>query len=398
MQHPRAASKLTPMPLGVYVHIPYCVTKCPYCDFNSYGSGRGFPEAEYTDAVIKELKAYRETLSRGGLVSVFFGGGTPSLFDPRSIERILSRILEYTGSNGSGVEISLEVNPGTAGLDTLRGLRLAGINRISVGIQSFSQRKLDFLGRIYGPGEALRILEEVSKAGFTNFSFDLMYGTRDETLSEWERDLRLASNFPSTHVSAYCLTIENGTEFGKLFKAGRLKLPDEDALSGFISFTTSFLGAAGYPQYEISNYAKPGFECRHNLLYWRGEDYVGVGAGAHSHLGRSGEPGWGVRWANIRNPASYIRAVSGGKKPVDFTEELHREEALEDDILMGFRLSEGLDISGLGRKYGITPDLSRIDYLREDGFIELSGGRVRLTKKGTLLSDEIIVRLAGTLG
>ncbi|MCC6712400.1 MAG: radical SAM family heme chaperone HemW [Candidatus Dadabacteria bacterium] len=386
------------MAFGVYVHIPYCVTKCPYCDFNSYGSRGKFPEEEYTGAILNELGLYGEELAGGGLTSVFFGGGTPSLFAPGSIEKIISAIFEKTGSSGGGVEVSLEVNPKTADLEKLKGLRRAGVNRISAGVQSFTRRKLEFLGRINDPDDSVRILEEVPAAGFTNYSFDLMYGTGGETMAEWEGDLTRALSFPSAHISAYCLTIENGTEFGKLHRAGKLVLPPEDSLSEFISYTTAFLESAGYRQYEISNYARPGYECRHNLLYWRGGDYIGVGAGAHSHLGGAGESGWGKRWANIRNPNSYIKAVSERGKPVDFSEELGRDEAVEDEILMSFRLSEGLDIPALKRKYGVSPDISRIGYLREDGFIEVSGDKLRLTKRGALLSDEIIVRLVNSLG
>jgi putative oxygen-independent coproporphyrinogen III oxidase len=292
--------------------------------------------------------------------------------------------------------VSLEVNPKTAGIEKLKGLRGAGVNRISVGVQSFNQRKLDFLGRINGPEDGRRILEEVRAAGFENYNFDLMYGTSGETIEEWSLDLEEAVRFGSSHISAYCLTIENGTEFGALCKKGKLSLPDDDTLSRFIGYTTEFLGEAGYMQYEISNYARPGKECRHNLLYWRGENYLGLGAGAHSHVKTEGSP-WGRRWANVRNPASYIKAAGEGRKPLDFTEELGRTEALEDQIIMGFRLNEGLDLSALRGKYGIAPDAGYIESLSEDGFIELSGDMIRLTRKGTLLSNEIIVRLVTSL-
>jgi oxygen-independent coproporphyrinogen-3 oxidase len=385
------------MAFGVYIHIPYCVKKCPYCDFNSWGINGGFPESEYTESVLGELEFYRGEIEGRGLTSVFFGGGTPSLFDPRNIGRIISKIYEMTVPHRD-IEVSLEVNPKTADLGKLKGLRDAGVNRISVGVQSFSQRKLDYLGRINSPEDGRRILDEVGSAGFENYNFDLMYGTGGETLDEWRRDLEEAVRFGSSHISAYCLTIEHGTEFGRLFKKGKLILPGEDALSDFISYTTGFLGGAGYGQYEISNYARPGFECRHNLLYWKGESYLGVGAGAHSHLKSTGESPWGLRWANVKPPTAYMKAVKEGKRPVDFSERLTREEALEDSIIMGFRLNEGLDMRGLKDNYGVAPDPDRIDSLREDGFVEVSGNTVRLTKKGTLLSDEIIVRLVSSLG
>lgn len=384
------------MALGVYIHIPYCVKKCPYCDFNSYGVGGRFPEEEYTGCVLRELELYREDLEGRGLGSIFFGGGTPSLFHPRSIEKIINKICEIT-SPEEDIEISLEVNPKTADIEKLRGLRLAGVNRISVGVQSFSQRKLGFLGRINTPSDGRRILKDVVRAGFENYNLDLMYGTGDETLSEWEADLEEAVRLSPKHISAYCLTIENGTEFGKLFDSGALILPEDETLSRFIVYTTEFLEDAGYGQYEISNYARPGRECRHNLLYWRGEDYLGLGAGAHSHFNRGEDSTWGRRWGNMRNPALYLKALGEGKRPVDFTEVLSREEAVQDDIVMGFRLREGIDMQGLYRKYGTAPNLERIECLRTDGFIELSDDSIRLTKKGMLLSDEIIVRLVNSL-
>ena len=383
------------MAFGVYIHIPYCVKKCPYCDFNSWGVRDGFPETGYTDSVLRELEFYRGDIEGMQLSSIFFGGGTPSLFDPRSIGRIISKICEITVPERD-IEVSLEVNPKTADLGKLKGLRSEGVNRISIGVQSFSRRKLDFLGRINSPEDGRRILEEVSAAGFENYNFDLMYGTGGETFEEWRGDLEEAVRFGSSHISAYCLTIENGTEFGTLFKKGKLILPGEDTLSRFIGYTTEFLGEAGYGQYEISNYARPGYECRHNLLYWKGENYLGLGAGAHSHMKTEKSP-WGRRWANIKNPASYLKAVGHGQKPLDFTEELGREEALEDQIIMGFRLNEGIDVNGLRGRYGVAPDIRRIESLREDGFIELSGDIIRLTRKGTLLSDEIIVRLVNSL-
>jgi oxygen-independent coproporphyrinogen-3 oxidase len=384
------------MAFGIYIHIPYCVKKCPYCDFNSWGVRGSLPEEEYTDSILRELELYRREIERRGCDTVFFGGGTPSIFGPESIGKMISKICEITDA-GSDIEITLEVNPKTADLKKLRGFRDAGVNRISVGVQSFSRRKLEFLGRINTPEDGRRILDDVQRAGFWNYNFDLMYGTGGETLEEWRGDLEEAVRFGSSHISAYCLTIEDGTEFGALYKKGKLLLPEEDALSEFISYTTAFLNDAGYGQYEISNYARPGFECRHNLLYWKGEDYLGLGAGAHSHMKTEGFP-WGRRWANVKNPASYMKIAGEGRKPLDFTEELSREEAIEDSIIMGFRLNEGLDMLGLRNNYGVAPDAGRIESLRADGFVETSGDTIRLTKKGTLLSDEIIVRLVSSLG
>lgn len=384
------------MPFGIYVHIPYCVTKCPYCDFNSYGVGSNFPEIEYTDSVLQELELYQKDIQHTDITSIFFGGGTPSLFDPVNIEKILSKIYSITNPSPD-IEITLEVNPKTADLEKLKGLRSAGINRISVGVQSFSERKLNFLARINSPEDSRKILEDIVKAGFNNYSMDLIYGAKDETFSEWEQDLRKALTFDYPHISAYCLTIEDGTEFGRRYAEGKLKVPSDDRLTEFITYTTDFLEAAGYYQYEISNYAQDGFECAHNMLYWQGDSYLGLGAGAHSHFSIGKSSQWGERWANIKNPALYMKSVKDRNKALDFSEDLSCEEAVQDKVLMGLRLRKGVNISDLESRYGLDPDMSKIGKLVDDGFLETSENSYRLTKKGNLLSNAVILKFVEAL-
>jgi len=384
------------MPFGIYVHIPYCVTKCPYCDFISYGVGDRFPEIEYTESILRELELYRNEVQDVGLTSIFLGGGTPSLFDPKSIEKIISKIYQITRP-ADNLEVSLEVNPKTADLDKLKGLRSIGINRISVGVQSFSERKLNFLGRINAPEDSRKILDDVLNAGFENYSMDLMYGTAVETFKEWEADLKEALTFGYPHISAYCLTIEDGTEFGKRYALGKLKLPADDRLTDFITYTTEFFEDAGYKQYEISNYAKEGFECAHNMLYWKGDNYLGLGAGAHSHFAENKSTCWGERWANLRNPALYIKSVKEGNKPLDFTEKLNKEEVIEDKVLMGLRLKDGINISELENTFQLKANMDKVGYLVQDGFLEYSDKSIRLTKKGNLLSNAVILRVVEAL-
>ena len=355
-----------------------------------------FPEEEYTNSILSELEFYQNDVQNTELTSIFFGGGTPSLFDPKNIEKIISRILKTT-TQAENLEISLEVNPKTADLNKLKGLKSAGINRISVGIQSFSERKLKFLGRINEPEDSRSILNDIVKAGFKNYSLDLMYGTTGETFSEWEADLKEALSFNYPHISAYCLTIEDGTEFGKRFAQGKLKLPPDERLTEFISYTTEFLENAGYNQYEISNYAKEGHECSHNMLYWKGDSYLGLGAGAHSHFASNASSNWGQRWANLRNPALYMKSVSQVTKPLDFIEELERNEAVEDNVIMGLRLKDGLDLSELKDRFNINANMDKIGNLIEDGFLEYSNSSVRLTKKGNLLSNAVILRFVEAL-
>ncbi len=384
------------MSFGVYVHIPYCVKKCPYCDFNSYGVGKRIPEREYTEAILKELDLYRELIEGSPLSSIFFGGGTPSLFSPESIGKIISNVLEVT-SPLSSIEVSLEINPKTVGLEELKGLRDVGVNRISVGVQSFSERKLKLLGRINTSDDSRRILEDVIKAGFENFNLDLMFGVSFETLDEWRVDLQKALRFNTTHISAYLLTIEDDTEFGALYTAGKLSLPDEDTLTDMLFFTSDFLEDAGYRQYEISNFAKPEFACRHNLLYWKGESYLGLGAGAHSHISSDRFDHWGTRWANLKNPDVYMKTVLDGRKPLAFTESLQREEALEDKVLMGLRLQEGISLINIKERFGRKLRSDKLDSLMTNGFIEFSNNSLRLSKKGMLLSNELIIRVLDSL-
>ena len=380
------------MTFGVYVHIPYCVKKCPYCDFNSYGVGRRIPEKDYTEAVLNELDFYRESIEDLPLTSIFFGGGTPSLFLANSIGKIISKILETTLPLDS-IEISLEVNPKTADLEKLKALKDVGVNRISVGVQSFSERKLKLLGRINTPDDSRRVLEDMIKAGFNNFNLDLMFGVSYETLDEWRADLEKALDFNTTHISAYCLTIEDDTEFGALYSQGKLPLPDEDALIGMLTSTGDYLEQAGYRQYEISNFAKPGYECRHNLLYWRGENYLGLGAGAHSHLDLNESSPWGVRWANFKNPDLYMKTVLEGKRPLAFTEFLSRKEALHDKIMMGLRLGEGINLAGLKERFGVNLHSDKLNFLLDDGFIQFSDKSLCLSKKGISVSDELIMKV-----
>lgn len=384
------------MPFGVYVHIPYCVKKCPYCDFNSYGVGKRVPEKEYTESILKELDLYRGSIEGVPISSIFFGGGTPSLFSPESIGKITGEILKLA-SPLDAVEVSLEVNPKTANLEKLSGLRDAGINRISVGVQSFSERKLKLLGRINTPDNSRRILDDIVKAGFDNFNLDLMFGVSFETIDEWRVDLEEALRFNTTHISAYCLTVEDNTEFGILYSNGKLPLLDEDALTEMLSFTSGFLENNDYRRYEISNFAKPGFECRHNLLYWKGEDYIGLGAGAHSHISSSRLSPWGVRWANLNNPDVYMKAVLEGKRPLAFTEYLEKEEAIEDKILMGLRLQEGISLTSIKERFGIKLRSDKLDSLIDGGFLVLSGDLIRLSRNGVLVSNELIMRVIDSL-
>lgn len=381
-------------PLGIYVHIPYCLTKCPYCDFNSYGTNGNFPEDDYVRALKREIESSRGIVEGREISTVFFGGGTPSLFKPRSVGMVMEKLASIA-SFSPKVEVSLEVNPRTADREKLVLFRSVGINRISVGIQSFSQRKLDFYGRFTTPDDCVRALVDVGDAGFHNYNLDLMYGSSQETREEFENDIRTALSFSPTHISAYCLTIEPGTEFATLWRKGEISLPDDSVLVGFMRSVREILEAEGYGNYEVSNFARPGYECRHNLIYWNCHDYLGVGAGAHSHLRRGGEEGWGKRWSNVRNPELYMKRIAYDGSAASVSYDLSRTTALEDTFLMGLRLSDGIGIEDVKKRFGCEPDTRELKHLESGGFILTQGGRLRLTAGGRIFTDELVARVCG---
>lgn len=385
------------MAFGLYVHIPYCVKKCPFCDFNSHVRESGIPEEEYTAALIAELEQRAGLLEGRVLDTVFFGGGTPSLFSPESIGKVLDAALGIARPS-AGIEVTIEVNPRTADRARLEGFRHSGVNRISTGVQSFSAEKLELLGRINDPEDSARILEDIPAAGFGNFSLDLMFGVPGETPERWEDDLRTASGFGSSHISCYALTIEPGTEFATLYRRGELALPPEDEALSMLELTPRVLDGYGYGRYEISNFSKPGRECAHNLIYWRGGDYLGLGAGAHSHLGRgfepeTGEAPWGRRWANVMSPELYMGKCRGRESPVRFSETLTRRDAVSDRLLMGLRLGEGVSTAELRDCFSARVGGELLGGLASKGLIDDIEGNISFTEKGVMLSDELILRI-----
>ena len=377
------------MNLGIYIHLPYCLTKCPYCDFNSYGVGDNFPQEDYTSAVLHEIDFYSGYLSQNSVSTIFFGGGTPSLFDPKSIDKMIKKVGEYTNLS-EDVEISIEINPKTVNLEKISHFKDIGINRVSLGIQSFSERKLKFYGRLNSPEEGKEVLRDVSNSGFKNFNIDLIYGSAGESLDELERDIDISLEFNMTHMSAYCLTIEDGTRFGNMYKKGLLRLPGDNLLSEMFTLTNKLLTQNGFEHYEISNFCKLGYECRHNLIYWKCENYIGFGAGAHSHTNNERCSLWGKRWANLKNPKKYMEAMKNNRTAHEFTEILTREESLTDTLIMGLRLKNGLEVKQIEKKYRAVLDQDKLRNLIEDELIKISYGSLRITDKGRIFSNELI--------
>ncbi len=372
---------------SLYVHIPYCEAKCPYCDFNSYAAAR-WPEDAYADALLAELRrrSAEAPFAEAQIATVFFGGGTPSLFEARTIGRLLDGIAA-TCVLADDVEITLEANPGTVERTRLADFRDAGVRRLSFGIQSFQEPLLRTLGRIHGPDEARAAIRAARAAGFDDLNLDLIFAVPGETRRDWEADVAEAVGWAPEHVSAYNLTYEPGTPFHTLRSRGALRpLEDEDELWMY-QHVRAALTAAGYAQYEISNFARPGHEARHNQSYWRGTSYLGLGAGAHSY---ASEPGWGRRWSNERIPDRYVAAVACDD-PTATAEILSFDTAAAEFVFLGLRESRGIDPAAFADRFGraledVHPEVA---VHRADGFLAERDGRLALSERGLLLADSI---------
>ena len=380
-------------PFSLYIHIPYCVSKCPYCDFNSHVVAE-IPEGNYTDALVRELEHYGELADWQGRIvqSIFFGGGTPSTFQPSSIGKLLAWVAATFPIN-LDCEITLEANPGTVDSDKFLGYRDAGVNRISVGVQSFQPRLLKFLGRVHSAGEARNALDIVRRAHFENFSLDLMYANSGQTLQELEADLDTALAFQPPHLSAYNLTFEEGTPFHHEYRAGRMQSLDEEEEIAMAELIEKKFSAAGLLRYEISNYARRGWHSRHNVNYWRGGDYLGLGAGAHSYRQDGSGSANGRRWSNEKNPGRYMTQVAESRHAVVEKEEIERSKAAGEFMFLGLRMIEGVSIKKFRARFGKAPAemYSRIrDWIDAD-VMEERRGHLRLTPKGLMLANSIFV-------
>jgi oxygen-independent coproporphyrinogen III oxidase len=380
-------------PFSLYIHIPYCVSKCPYCDFNSHVVAE-IPEREYTDALLRELEHYGSLEDwRGRTVqSIFFGGGTPSTFEATSIGKLLAWVAATFPIN-LDCEITLEANPGTVDSEKFFSYRDAGINRISVGVQSFQPRLLKFLGRIHGADEARSALEIVRHAGFDNFSLDLIYANPGQTLEELEADLDAALEFQPPHLSAYNLTFEEGTPFHHEYRAGRMKSLGEDEEIAMAELIESKLSAAELSRYEISNYALRGWHSRHNVNYWRSGEYLGLGAGAHSYRQDGVKPALGRRWSNERNPGRYMARAAETRQAVVENETIDVEKAAGEFMFLGLRMMEGVSIPKFRARFGATPMemYSRIGDWIDDNLLEQNQSHLKLTPKGLLVANSIFV-------
>ena len=399
--HERFVVGAASTPIGLYLHLPFCDHKCAYCDFNSY-AGLDHLIPIYTDALVDDIAGWNEPAAAPAVSTIFFGGGTPSLTPLPQLERMLAAAYQ-SFSVSPTAEVTLEANPGTVDEEYLRGLRRLGFNRLSLGVQSFDDGELSMLDRIHDSQQAIAAYKAARKAGFDDINLDLMFGLQGQDLDGWKRTLKIGAELSPDHLSLYGLTIEGGTKLAWQVREGIAPEPDPDLQADMYELAADVVERSGYVQYEISNWSRPGKECRHNLIYWRNRPYLGLGAGAHSYfLGR--------RFAMVTAPAAYIARVAqarGGKAANDeqlatlfpqIASEYRVDELTDasDTAILGLRLNEGLDIAGFERRYGVTLDAlagSALCELTEFGLLERSGGRIRLTPRGRLLSNEVFVRL-----
>ena len=379
-------------PFSLYIHIPYCMSKCPYCDFNSHVVAQ-IPEASYTDALLRELEYFGNEISWRGrtLQSIFFGGGTPSTFKPTSIGKLLAWAAA-TFPIANDCEITMEANPGTVDAAHFAGYHDAGVNRISVGVQSFQPKLLKFLGRVHSADEAKKALNIVKQSGFENFSFDLIYANPGQTLADLEADIDAALTFQPPHLSAYNLTFEEGTPFHHEYRAGKMAHLDEDEEIAMAELIETKLGAAGLKRYEISNYARPWFHSRHNVNYWHSGDYLGLGAGAHSYR-RNDDGVTGQRWNNEKNPAKYMAQIDDTRQAITERENIDFNKAAAEFMFLGLRMTEGIRTDIFRQRFGQTPRefYPQIDTWIDGDLLVENGGFLRFTTKGLLLANSIFV-------
>lgn len=381
------------MQFGVYIHFPYCLSKCPYCDFASRAEAV-IPQERYTEAVLRELQARAREFSGREAVSVYFGGGTPSLWDPPLFSRVLREVRSLWPVRGDA-EITLEANPGTTDEERFAAFREAGANRISIGVQSFAPRQLVALGRKHSPDDAVRAFQTARRAGFENVSLDLIHGAEAQTSELAARDAKTAVDLQPEHISCYALTLVGLAEdvpMAKAVRRGELTLPDDEASAGMGEAVRAELSRGGYGRYEISNYARPGFEAVHNSLYWRGGEYAAAGCGACGFK-RTGTGG--RRWANDRSPEKYMERVEKTGTGEASFEEVDAEEHLRERIFTGLRLREGLDLAELERDLELPVRdrfASQIEGLQRDSLATLDGAVLRLNDRGMDLHSEASLR------
>ncbi|MBP1729283.1 MAG: coproporphyrinogen oxidase [Deltaproteobacteria bacterium] len=375
------------MSCSIYIHIPFCSRKCSYCDFNSYDNPEISP-LEYVDLLLGEISATAAGFALQPAATLYFGGGTPSLLPPAQIARLIAAVRQSCGLVDAA-EVTLEANPGTITLESLQGYLAAGVNRLSIGVQSLDDAELRLLGRIHSADAARAAFALARTAGFRNIGIDLMHSLPGQSSAAWQTTLREAIAMRPEHISAYGLTAEEGTPFAAMVARGDMLLPEEDLAVAMFELTAELLQQAGYDHYEIANFALPGLRSRHNQVYWRREAYLGFGAGAHSF---SRAAGYGVRWENPAKLAEYAAVIMAGRG-IDKAAPISRREAMAEFFFLGLRLTAGVDPGRFSEEFGVAAEAAFpgvIERQIERGLMVLEGGMLRLTSHGLLLANRVM--------
>ena len=373
-------------PLALYVHWPFCVSKCPYCDFNSHVR-ESVDQADWREALLSDLAHEAQLLPDRRLTSIFFGGGTPSLMEPTTVAALIDAAREHWPAAGD-LEITLEANPNSVEAARFADLAAAGVNRLSLGLQSFDDVRLAFLGRAHSADEGLGALD-IAQKHFPRVSFDLIYALPGDTQSSWAATLERALSLGTGHLSLYQLTIEPGTRFAALAAAGKLETLDNDTAAALYELTAEVTAGAGVPAYEISNHARRGEESRHNLTYWRYGDYAGVGPGAHGRRLRQ-------RTVRHRKPENFLSALRRNGHGIAEEEPLTASEGADEALVMGLRLAEGVDAEAIAARFGLPAivDWLAVDRLVASGHLSREGPRICTTEAGRILLDRILGDIA----
>ena len=376
------------MPQSVYIHIPFCTNKCYYCDFNSFVTNNPQLIWDYLEALKREMELTFSQQPATQVKTIFVGGGTPTFLDHEQMRAFLANVQEQLGKYWTpDIEFTMEANPGTTDVEKLRIMREMGVNRLSFGVQSFDNALLKRLGRIHDRDDVFRSIDNAKKVGFDNFSIDLMFGLPDQTIEIFRETLDKAFDLGTTHFSAYSLKVEENTLFHTLYQKDQLPLPSEDAELLMYMVLIEEMEKHGYQQYEISNFAKPGFESKHNKTYWLNDEYYGLGAGAHGYVG-------GERHVNAGPLAIYLQKCKEGLPRVEQFP-VPREDAMEEQMILGLRLREGVDLERFAKRFGSTVEDVFGQIVKEEiakGMLQEQDGFLKLTKQGLPLGNEVFAR------
>lgn len=371
---------------GLYIHIPFCSSKCNYCDFNSY-AGKLYLEERYFNAMKKEIELYAEEMKNNSIETIFIGGGTPSCINHQYIREILD-MCRINFNIAESCEISIESNPGTLDLDKLTEYRSCGINRISIGLQAYQSNLLKYLGRQHSTDDFISSVQLAKRAGFSNINADVIFGIPGQTMGDWIETLKVLADLDITHISAYSLKIEEGTKFGNMLENGELTQVEDELDRNMYHYAIDYLKQNGFNQYELSNFSKEGYECKHNLIYWKCVDYLGLGAGSHSLFKCE-------RFSNKCSVEEYIKDLEKGIKPIEEQFELECSDKISEYMFLGLRLNQGVSNTDFKKLFNSDMfDLydESFEELQRNGLIDIDGEIVRLTRLGLDLANQVFIK------